>query len=169
MTLYEYLEQTTDWEVTVWDKDYDIETYFYKTNGKDKWDKAMNDLAKLLTISRFSKDGLIVNLAEIIEKKLPLLEKADLFIKCKISPIMDCIDSVLAGNVSESWLEKFVEVLSKKVVEFNGRKYTFRPCDVDNISEEELQKKANECGKIQYEPNGNKWLVVKDVGYGWEI
>ena len=169
MTLYEYLEQTTDWEVTVWDKDYDIETYFYKTDGKDKWDKAMNDLAKLLTISRFSKDGLVVNLAEVIERKIPQLKKADLFIVCKIEPIMDCIDSVLAGNVSESWLEKFVEALSKKVVQFNGRKYTFRPCDVENISEEELQKKANECGKIQYEPNGNVWFVVKDVGYGWEI
>lgn len=111
MTLYEYLEQTTDWEITVWDKDYDLETYFYKTDGKDKWDKAMNDLAKLLTISRFSKDGLEVNLTEVIERKIPQLEKADLFIVCKIGAIMDCIDSVLAGNVSESWLERFVEVL----------------------------------------------------------
>ena len=169
MTLYEYLEQTTDWEVTVWDKDYDIETYFYKTDGKDKWDKAMNDLAKLLTISRFSKDGLVVNLSEVIEKKLPQLEKADLFIKCKIEPIMNDIDNILAGCVSESWLEKFVGVLSKKVVEFNGRKYTFRPCDVENISEEELQKKVNECGEFQSEPNGNVWLAVKDVGYGWEV
>ena len=113
MTLYEYLEQTTDWEVTVWDKDYDIETYFYKTNGKDKWDKAMNDLAKLLTISRFSKDGLVVNLAEVIEKKVPQLKEADLFIVSKIDPIMDDISNILAGYVSESWLEKFVEVLSK--------------------------------------------------------
>ena len=114
MTLYEYLEQTTDWEVTVWDKDYDIETYFYKTDGKDRWDKAMNDLAKLLTISRFSKDGLVVNLAEMIEKKIPQLEKADLFIKCKIEPIMYDIDNILAGCVSEGWLEKFVEALSKE-------------------------------------------------------
>lgn len=169
MTLYEYLEQTTDWEITVWDKDYDIETYFYKTDGKDRWDKAMNDLAKLLTISRFSKDGLVVNLAEVIEKKIPQLKEADLFIVCKIEPIMNDIDNILAGCVSESWLEKFVGALSKKVIEFNGRKYTFRPCDVENISEEGLQKKANECGKIQYEPNGNAWLVVKEVGYGWEI
>ena len=110
MTLSEYLEQTTDWEVTVWDKDYDMETYFYKTDGKDKWDKAMNDLAKLLTISRFGKDGLVVNLSEVIEKKIPHLKKADLFIKCN----MDCIDSVLAGIVSESWLEKFVEALNKE-------------------------------------------------------
>ena len=114
MTLYEYLEQTTDWEVTVWDKDYDIETYFYKTDGKDKWDKAMNDLAKLLTISRFSKEGLVVNLCEIIEKKIPQLKEADLFIICKIEPIMNDIDNILAGNVSENWLEKFVEVLSKE-------------------------------------------------------
>ena len=169
MTLYEYLEQTTDWEVTVWDKDYDIETYFYKTNGKDKWDKAMNDLAKLLTISMFSKDGLVVNLTEVIEKKIPQLKDANLFIVCKIEPIMCDIDRILAGNVSENWLERFVEVLSKKVVEFKGRKYTFRPCDVENISEEDLQKKANECGKMQYDPNGNKWLVIKDIGYGWEI
>ena len=114
MTLYEYLEQTTDWEVTVWDKDYDLETYFYKTEGKDKWDKAMNDLAKLLTISRFSRDGLVVNLAEVIEKKIPQLKEADLFIVCKIDPIMNDIDNILAGCVSEGWLEKFVEVLSRK-------------------------------------------------------
>ena len=114
MTLYEYLEQTTDWEVTVWDKDYDLETYFYKTDGKDKWDKAMNDLAKLLTISQFSKDGLVVNLAEIIEKKIPQLKEADLFIACKIDPIMNDIDNILAGCVSEGWLEKFVGALSKE-------------------------------------------------------
>ena len=114
MTLYEYLKQTTDWEVKVWDKDYDLETYFYKTDGKNKWDKAMNDLAKLLTISRFSKDGLVVNLTEVIEKKLPQLKEADLFIVCKIEPIMYDMDNILAGCVSESWLEKFVEALNKE-------------------------------------------------------
>lgn len=73
----------------------------------------MNDLAKLLTISRFSKEGLVVNLADVIEKKIPQLKEADLFIVCKIDPIMDDINNILAGYVSESWLEKFVEVLSK--------------------------------------------------------
>ena len=113
MTLYEYLQQTSDCEVTVWDKDYDMETYFYKTDGKDRWDMAMDELAKLLTISQFNKGGLVVNLAEVIGKKLPQLETADLFIVCKIGAIMDCIDSVLAGNVSEEWLEGFVKVLKE--------------------------------------------------------
>lgn len=113
MTLYEYLNQTTDWEITVWDKDYDLETYFYKTNGKNKWDKAMNDLAKLLTISRFSKDGLTVNLSEVIEKKIPQLKKSDLFISCKIDYIMNDIDLILAGCVSEEWLVEFVNILKK--------------------------------------------------------
>ena len=113
MTLYEYLQNTTDFEITVWDKDYDIETYFYKTDNKSAWDKANNDLAKLLTISQFSKDGLTVNLMEVIEKKLPQLEKADLFISCDICDIMDDMNNVLAGCVSEEWLTEFVRVLSE--------------------------------------------------------
>ena len=114
MTLYEYLQQTTDWEVTVWDKDYDVEIYFYKTKGEDKWDKAMNDLAKLLTISRFSKDGLVVNLAEVIGNKIPVLKTKNLFNVCNINFIMFDIENILAGNVSENWLEKFVNALSKE-------------------------------------------------------
>lgn len=113
MTLFEYLEQTTDWEVTVWDNDYDIETYFYKEDG-DAWDKAKNDFAKLLTITSFGNDGVIVNMTEVIENKLPELKKSDLFIRCNIDAIMDDIENILAGYVSESWLEKFVEALSKE-------------------------------------------------------
>ena len=113
MTLYEYLQNSIDDEITVWDKDYDIETYFYKTNDKNKWDKAMNDLAKLLTILTFSKEGLIVNLSEVIENKILDLKKSNLFIVCKIEYIMDVIDLILAGNVSEEWLDEFVNILKK--------------------------------------------------------
>jgi hypothetical protein len=111
MTLHEYLQQTSDWEITVWDKDYDIETYFYKEDGKNAWDKAMNEFAKLLTITQFGNGGVIVNLADVIESKLPALKKSDLFIRCNIDAIMDDIDNILAGCVSEEWLTKFVEVL----------------------------------------------------------
>lgn len=114
MTLYDYLHNTKDWETTVWDKDYDVETYFYKADNENKmdaWEKANYEFAKLLTITEFSSNGLTVNMAEVIESKLPELKKADLFIVCKIGPIMDDIDNILAGCVSEEWLTEFVNVL----------------------------------------------------------
>lgn len=116
MTLYEYLQNTSDWEITVWDKDYDMETYFYNENAntEDAWDKAMLEFAKLLTITNFCSNGITVNMSEVIAKKLPELEKADLFIRCNITAIMDDIDNILAGYVSEEWLTEFVNVLRKE-------------------------------------------------------
>ncbi len=111
MTLYEYMQNTSDWEVTVWDKDYDMETYFYKENS-DLWDKAMNNIAKALTVVGFGKDGLTVNLYEVIEKKLDNLRKRDLFIVCKTDRIMEDIEAIFAGNVSEEWLWEFSEALN---------------------------------------------------------
>jgi len=113
MTLHEYLQNTSDWEITVWDRDYDIETYFYKDN-EDAWDKAMHEFAKLLTITNFSSDGVTVNMAEVIKSKLPELKKADLFFRCNLTAIMDDIDNILAGYVSEEWLTKFVNVLKTR-------------------------------------------------------
>lgn len=115
MTLYEYIQNSSDFEITVWDKDYDVETYFYKDNieYEDDWDKAMSELSKLLTVVNFSKNGLTVNLAEIIEDKLSQLKEADLFYDCSIEEIMDDIDAILAGNVSERWLTEFVEILGR--------------------------------------------------------
>jgi len=116
MTLHEYLKKTKDWEITVWDKGYDVETYFYKADNEenmDEWEKANYELAKLLTVSEFSSDGVVVNMAEVIEKKLPELKKADLFIRCNIDAIMDDIDNILAGCVSETWLTEFVNVLKQ--------------------------------------------------------
>ena len=112
MKLYEYLQKTRDWETTVFDKDYDVETYFYKENST-VWDKAMNNLAKLLTISSFGKDGLIVNLSEVIKKKMSVLEQTDLFHTYDIELIMYDINAILAGNVSAEWLAEFVDALSQ--------------------------------------------------------
>lgn len=55
-----------------------------------------------------------------------------------------------------------------KIVEYNGRKYKFRECDTKNLTQEEMQKMTDETGKMQYEPNA-KWLVVRGIGYGWEV
>ena len=111
MTLHEYLQNTSDWETTVWDKDYDIETYFYKENS-DLWDKAMNNIAKALTVTKFSKDGVTVNLYDIIEKNIENFKKKDLFIIYSADRIMEDIEPILAGNVSDEWLWDFSEALN---------------------------------------------------------
>lgn len=113
MTLHDYLSLMPDGEeLTVWDRDYDIETYFYSGKYKDKWDKSIMELSKLLTVTRITTDGITVNLAEIIEKNIAKLKEADLFIYCDIVSIMDDIDNILAGYVSEEWLEEFVNTMS---------------------------------------------------------
>ena len=112
MKLYEYLTLMPEGgELTVWDKDYDMETYFYGGNPDDKWDKAMSDLSKLLTITEIRTGGVIVNLSEVIENNMDKLEKADLFTDYDIDIIMAEMERDIAGNVSESWMQKFVDVL----------------------------------------------------------
>lgn len=53
-------------------------------------------------------------------------------------------------------------------VKYNGREFKFRPCDTCGLTQEELQKLTDETGRMQYEP-GAAWLVVRGVGYGWEV
>ena len=112
MKLYEYLDLMPEGEeLTVWDKDYDMEVYFYGGKPADKWDKVMSNLSKMLTIEEIKNNGVTVNLSQIIENKLDSLDKADLFIRCDIDSIMDDIDNILAGNVSENWMGQFVAAL----------------------------------------------------------
>lgn len=114
MKLYDYLKlMPSHEELTVWDTVYDFETYFYGNNTDGKWDKCLLELSKLLTIKEIRRNGVIVNLTEVIEKNLPNLEKTDLFIDCDIESIMLDMDNILSGAVSEKWLEKFVENLKE--------------------------------------------------------
>ena len=55
-----------------------------------------------------------------------------------------------------------------KIVKFNGRNYKFRECDTKDLTQEEMQRMTDESGKMQYEPNAS-WLVVRGIGYGWEV
>lgn len=114
MTLYDYIKQTEDWETTVFDRDYDIEVYFYKNDDgeMDSWDKSMEKLSKLLAVDSVSKNGVIVNLSELIESKLENLKKAELFRITDIDWIMDDIEAIISGNVSEEWMEEFVDALT---------------------------------------------------------
>lgn len=114
MKLYEYLNSMPDGdELTVWDKEYDMETYFYSGKPSDRWDKAMSDLSKLLTVEETRSNGVVVNLSKVIESKIEKLKKAELFIRCDIDSIMYDIDNILAGYVSEEWMERFVGALKE--------------------------------------------------------
>jgi len=114
LTLFDYLELTKDGEeITVTDKNYDTESYFYKYDpaDADSWSESVKKLSQLLTVQEVYSHAIAVNLSDIIEKKISELKKADLFIHCDIDSIMDDIDNILSGNVSEEWMEKFVNTL----------------------------------------------------------
>ena len=113
MTLYEYLSLVEHGdEITVWDKEYDVEMYFYGGMEEgDEWDRSISELSKLLTIDTIRSNGVTVNYSEVIEKHLEDLKRANLFDVTETDYIMDIIESIMAGNVSEKWMGKFVDVL----------------------------------------------------------
>lgn len=113
MTLYDYLSLMEDgYELTVWDEDYDIESYFYNViNVEDSWDKSMIELSKLLNVKEIRNNGVVVNLSKIIEDNLENLSKSNLFIECDIDLIMDDIENIISGYVDEKWMEIFVDAL----------------------------------------------------------
>ena len=114
MKLYDYLttlEEGT--ELTIWDEDYDIESYFYNDEADDDWQTSMLELAKLLDVTEIKERGVIVNLSEVIEKKLNELKESNLFLRCTTNKIMGSMEGILAGGVSEEWFKEFVDVLKK--------------------------------------------------------
>ena len=112
MTLGEYIRQT-DYgsEITVWDKDYDIEVYF-DNYGDDAWANAMMAFADKLNIEQFRINGVVVNMSDVIERNITNPEFEDLFIDVSVDAIMDDIENILAGYVSEEWLTEFVNCLT---------------------------------------------------------
>lgn len=115
MKLYDYLVTLEEgMELTVWDTDYDMETYFYNDEADDDWQTSMLELAKLLDVIEVKEYGVVVNLSKVIEKKLNELKEADLFLRCTTNRIMGSMEGILAGGVSEKWFKKFVNVLGGK-------------------------------------------------------
>ena len=113
MKLYDYITLMPEGEeLTVWDKEYDMETYFYGGKPDDRWSKAMSDLSKLLTIVKINSRGVTVNLSDVIEKHIDKLAALEVFEDCDTEIIMDNIEYVLSGNVDESTFEKIVDALS---------------------------------------------------------
>ena len=64
-----------------------------------------------MTITEIRTGGVIVNLSEVIENNMDKLEEADLFTDYDIDIIMTEMERDIAGNVSENWMQKFVDVL----------------------------------------------------------
>lgn len=112
MKLADYLKLTEDGtEVTVHDNTYVMESYFYNDNDTDAWTQAMNDLAETLTVTKIYDFSVEVNLSDLIEKNLGKIKEANLFRSYDMDDIMAGMDSILSGNVSEQWMQKFVECL----------------------------------------------------------
>lgn len=114
MKLYDYLttlEEGT--ELTVWDKEYNIESYFYNDEADDDWQTSMLKLAKLLDVTEIKERGAVVDISGIIEKKINELKESDLFRRCTVDSIMNDMENILAGYVNEGWFKKFVDVLKK--------------------------------------------------------
>jgi hypothetical protein len=88
-----------------------METYFYN-QVDDAWDRAMMDLADKLNVLSVRDDGAIVDLYELIERNQPALEASGLFYDTDVDAIMEDMASILAGNVSEAWMVKFVNCLA---------------------------------------------------------
>lgn len=96
-----------DSELTVYDSVYDMETYFYG-QADDLWDKTMLRLASLLDVVTVTP--VTVNLSDLIESHLDQVKC--LFVTDDLDDIMYSMPGILAGDVSEKWLVKFVDALS---------------------------------------------------------
>lgn len=120
MTLYEFIEQSQPWEeFDIHDKDYDIETYFYDSilTPEDDWDKAMAKIAKKLEVvevdcTPHDRYKVTVNLSDVIDKNVKSNDEfKELFIINSTDAIMDDIENIFAGHVSEAWIMAFADSL----------------------------------------------------------
>lgn len=100
-------------EITVWDNTYDLEIYFYRNENPDEWDKAMNKIASVLEVVEERDNGVVVDLCILIKKHLLEFKKLDLFFHYDVDFIMDSIEYIFAGNVNETWMNRFADVLMK--------------------------------------------------------
>lgn len=110
MKLSSYLSKIEkDSELTVFDVNYDIEVYFYNSKH-DLWDKTMFKFAHKLDIISIGSNGVIVNMSDVIEKNINNFD--DLFYDNSTDAIMDDIENILSGCVSENWFSNFVNKIS---------------------------------------------------------
>lgn len=118
ITLYDYMTEHPEIEeFTVYDKDYDIEIYFYSDilNEDNSWDDNMVMISDCLIVTDSKGDKVWVDLADTIERSIKAEKRkfSKLFCSLDIDDIMDDIESIFAGNVSEEWLTQFAMYLRR--------------------------------------------------------
>lgn len=125
MTLYNYVTHECDVEeLPVHDKGYYMETYFYRSsllNPTDYWDKAMVKIAKMIEVVEVDDEeeykggiytaGVTTNLSDVIGRNIDNGVFKELFICNDIDSIMEDIENIFAGHVSEHWLTEFANSL----------------------------------------------------------
>lgn len=122
MTLKEYIASRPDnedyAEFTVFDKDYDVEVYFYHPDMEEPWDMAMDTIASKLNVIEYSEEDLMhnnpqvtVDLSDLIERNINNGAFERLFIHNTVDDIMNDIHAIFAGHVSEEWLTEFANSL----------------------------------------------------------
>lgn len=132
MNLLEYMQEHKEEEITVFDKDYDMETYFEYSadDSKNNWDKAIDKIAEHLEVVEEVADEnrpygdnpcVVVNMTEVMERSLESGVMDDLFISKNIGAVMSDMHNILSwirkkgngGYVSEEWIMDFVDALDK--------------------------------------------------------
>ena len=119
MRLSDYMDKFSEEEISVHDKDYEMECYFYGGTPADKWDKAMLKIASELSVisvdfnisNGYCSIGVTTDLSDIIVSKLDKIRDSDLFIVPTIDAIMYDMENILAGYVSEKWIEDFANII----------------------------------------------------------
>lgn len=122
MTLKEYIASRPDnedyAEFTVFDKDYDVEVYFYHPDMTEPWDIAMDRIASKLSVIEYTEEDLMhnnpqvtVDLSDLIERNINNGTFEKLFIRNTVDDIMNDIHAIFAGHVSEEWLTEFADSL----------------------------------------------------------
>lgn len=174
--LYDYLSLCEDgMEVTVWDKDWDMETHFYTPlNEEDDFEKAMKLIARCVDICEIKKKGVEVNFFDVIKKSKDALIKAGFYNDTQDEDdMMDDVDVILAGNLSEEntlkWAETICNALneqSQKAIMQKVRESQRNGLKAPGITREQL-KAGYEQGIVRLGDSPNDDGVICWIGQYW--
>ena len=124
MTLYEFMKTYDSWELTCWDKEIDVEFYFYNNDEaeaeNDPWDYAMMRLSKLLEVVEVvegepgMREGVVVDMYRLIDKHLAAMKAAHIIGKhADTADVVEDMEMILAGNLTEEDFDEFVSALEE--------------------------------------------------------